>query len=66
MDFKKCPATFRPEISAVNPGEPWMRVRPLQDGDYDRGFLQLLSQLTGVGDVPRADYLSKIQFVFYV
>lgn len=59
LNFTNSTAKFRPEISAVEPGEPWMRVRPLQDGDYDRGFLQLLSQLTSVGHVSRADFLSK-------
>lgn len=36
-----------------------MKVRPLQEGDYDRGFLQLLSQLTSVGEVSRAEFLSE-------
>lgn len=39
-----------------------MKVRPLQEGDYDRGFLQLLSQLTSVGEVSRAEFLSEFPF----
>lgn len=35
-----------------------MKVRPLKDTDYDRGFLQLLSQLTHVGNVTRTQFLS--------
>lgn len=59
LDFKKSIAKFYPEINAIETGETWIRVRPLQDGDYDRGFLQLLSQLTSVGNVTKADFLSK-------
>lgn len=43
----------------MNTGEPWLVVRPLQEGDYDRGFLQLLSQLTGVGEISRSQFLSQ-------
>lgn len=52
-------AKFKPPITAVAPGEPWLLVRPLQEGDYDRGFLQLLSQLTGVGNISRSQFLSR-------
>ncbi|KAH8342127.1 hypothetical protein KR059_012609, partial [Drosophila kikkawai] len=58
LDFHRSPAKFKPFISAANPGEPWMKVRPLKDTDYDRGFLQLLSQLTHVGNVNRTQFLS--------
>lgn len=60
LDFHKSPAKFKPLITAVNPGENWMRVRPLMESDYDKGFLQLLSQLTSVGNVSRAEFLSTI------
>ncbi|XP_050667953.1 probable glucosamine 6-phosphate N-acetyltransferase isoform X2 [Leptidea sinapis] len=53
LDFNKSPAVFRPKISASNPGEEWMVVRPLQRADYDKGFLQLLSQLTSTGNISR-------------
>ncbi|XP_047471900.1 probable glucosamine 6-phosphate N-acetyltransferase [Penaeus chinensis] len=33
-----------------------LRVRPLCKADYDRGFLQLLSQLTKVGDISREKF----------
>jgi len=59
LDFHRSPANFKPFISAANPGEPWMKVRPLKDTDYDRGFLQLLSQLTHVGNVNRTQFLSE-------
>ncbi|XP_060646371.1 probable glucosamine 6-phosphate N-acetyltransferase isoform X2 [Drosophila nasuta] len=59
LDFHRSPAKFQPFISAANPGEPWMKVRPLKDTDYDRGFLQLLSQLTHVGNVTRTQFLTR-------
>lgn len=59
LDFSRSITKFNPAITAVNTGEPWLKVRPLQVGDYDRGFLQLLSQLTSVGTVSRHDFLSK-------
>lgn len=58
LDFDKTPTKFSPPITAVNTGETWLKVRPLQVGDFDRGFFQLLSQLTGIGNVSRMDYLS--------
>lgn len=58
LDFSRSITKFNPRIDAVNTGEPWLKVRPLQVGDYDRGFLQLLSQLTGVGHVTRDEFLS--------
>ncbi|XP_058840797.1 probable glucosamine 6-phosphate N-acetyltransferase [Topomyia yanbarensis] len=59
LDFSRLSATFNPTISAANPGEPWLKVRPLQTGDYHRGFLQILSQLTTVGDVTLAQFLNR-------
>lgn len=59
LDFKKSIARFKPAIDAIDTGEPWIKVRPLQEGDYDRGFLKLLSQLTSVGQVTKAEFLSQ-------
>lgn len=56
LDFNKSPAQFKPKISAASPGEDWMVVRPLQRSDYDKGFLQLLSQLTSVGNITRYQF----------
>lgn len=33
-----------------------MVVRPLQRSDYDKGFLQLLGQLTSVGNVSKKQF----------
>lgn len=51
LDFSKSPTKFNPPITAANPGADWMVVRPLQRGDFGKGFIKLLSQLTQVGDV---------------
>lgn len=59
LDFRKSSAKFEPFISAASPGEPWLKVRPLQDGDYERGFLKLLSQLTSVGSVSKSQFLNR-------
>ncbi|XP_037963187.1 probable glucosamine 6-phosphate N-acetyltransferase isoform X2 [Plutella xylostella] len=56
LDFSRSPATFSPKISAAQPGEEWLKVRPLQRSDYDKGFLQLLGQLTSVGNVSKKQF----------
>lgn len=58
LDFNRTKTKFDPPITAVNTGETWLKVRPLNVADYDRGFLQLLSQLTDVGTVSREQFLS--------
>jgi len=42
-------------VTSANPG-PGLKVRPLCKADYDRGFLQLLAQLTKVGDISREEF----------
>lgn len=59
LDFTRSPARFNPPITAVAPGEPWLKVRPLKSGDYRRGFLQSLSQLTNVGEISEAQFLNR-------
>ncbi|XP_039757815.1 probable glucosamine 6-phosphate N-acetyltransferase [Pararge aegeria] len=56
LDFSRSPAKFSPQISAAQPGEEWMVVRPLQRADFDKGFLQLLSQLTNTGNITRKQF----------
>ncbi|KAL4709846.1 hypothetical protein ACJJTC_000333 [Scirpophaga incertulas] len=56
LDFGKSPAKFNPKITAANPGENWMIVRPLRRSDFDKGFLQLLAQLTTVGNVSKSEF----------
>lgn len=63
LDFRKSPAILKPYITAADPGETWMKVRPLKESDYDKGFLQLLSQLTVVGNVSRLEFIRKFMQV---
>jgi len=63
VDFNRSPTKFSPPISAQDPGESWMVVRPLQRGDYDKGFLQLLSQLTSVGNCTRQQFDDRFHFM---
>lgn len=59
LDWRKTIAKFNPPITAIDTGETWLVVRPLQEGDFNRGFLQLLSQLTDVGDISESQFLSQ-------
>jgi len=52
---KSVEAKFSPELTVENPGEGLL-LRPLQLGDYDAGFPQLLGQLTKVGDISREQW----------
>lgn len=36
-------------------------VRPLYASDYDRGFLDLLKELTEVGDISKEKFLGKLR-----
>lgn len=36
-----------------------MEVRALKTGDYDRGYLELLSQLTEVGKITKEQFLNR-------
>ncbi|XP_041353252.1 glucosamine 6-phosphate N-acetyltransferase-like [Gigantopelta aegis] len=58
IDFSKSVAQYDPPISPEHPGENLI-MRPLCLGDYDRGFLQLLEQLTRVGDLTREQYTAR-------
>ena len=59
LNFHGSNVKFDPFLSVACPGETWLKVRPLKDGDYDRGFLELLSQLTIVGQVTRRQFLTR-------
>ena len=59
LSFSHLQGVFKPHIENPAQPSPGLRVRSLRTGDYDRGFLQLLAQLTKVGDISREDFLSK-------
>lgn len=50
INFEKSSVNFDPPITVANPGEGLL-VRPLKISDFHRGYLELLSQLTVVGNV---------------
>jgi len=63
LDLERCQASFNPQLSTRNPG-PGLRVRSLNMDDYDRGFLELLGQLTSVGDISREAWSQRYSLVF--
>ena len=50
LDLSSSMASFHPPLSVSDPGEG-LRLRPLRAGDFRLGFLQLLAQLTSVGEI---------------
>ena len=60
LDLSNCSALFNPLISISSPGEG-LRVRSLCLEDYDCGFLELLGQLTSVGNISREQWEARFQ-----
>merc|ERR1712013_619226 len=60
LDLTNCSALFNPLISISSPGEG-LRVRSLCLEDYDCGFLELLGQLTSVGNISREQWEARYQ-----
>nr|CAI5851537.1 unnamed protein product [Callosobruchus analis] len=54
LDWASVENSLNPPITNEIPGESWLCVRPLRISDYDNGFLQILRQLTTVGNVSRS------------
>ncbi|CAH1993586.1 unnamed protein product [Acanthoscelides obtectus] len=59
LDWSSVQDALNPPITSENPGETWLLVRPLRISDYDNGFLQILRQLTTVGNVSRSLFESQ-------
>lgn len=64
VNFADSPAKFNGSISVSNPGESWLLVRPLRPSDYDRGFLELLAQLTTAAKVPQDLFNGNGNFIY--
>ena len=60
LDLTQSCAVFNPTLTVLNPGEG-LRLRPLQLGDNSAGFLQLLGQLTKVGDISQEVWESRFR-----
>ncbi|XP_044266019.1 probable glucosamine 6-phosphate N-acetyltransferase [Tribolium madens] len=56
LDWASIRGYLSPFITNEAPGESWLCVRPLQIEDFDKGYLQILTQLTSVGNVSRLDF----------
>ncbi|KAJ3649581.1 hypothetical protein Zmor_021316 [Zophobas morio] len=56
LDWGSVKGYLSPPITNEGPGESWLVVRPLQIEDFDKGYLQILTQLTAVGNVSRSDF----------
>ncbi|CAG9763666.1 unnamed protein product [Ceutorhynchus assimilis] len=56
LDWKSVQHSLKPSITNEDPGEDYFLVRPLRIDDYDKGFLQLIVQLTTVGDITKAQF----------
>jgi glucosamine-phosphate N-acetyltransferase len=52
VDLDLSDAKFNPKLSVSEPGEG-LAIRPLAKQDYDKGFIQILGELTKVGDISR-------------
>jgi hypothetical protein len=55
LDFSQRVSSFDPAVMPERPGDGLV-MRPLQIGDYYKGYLQLLAQLTVVGEVAQSKF----------
>ncbi|PVD25878.1 hypothetical protein C0Q70_13542 [Pomacea canaliculata] len=55
LDYTKCKGSYKGGITPENPGEN-LKIRPLALGDYHNGYMELLQQLTKVGEVTKAQF----------
>ena len=60
LDLSQSAATFHPPLTISSPGEG-LRVRSLCSEDFDRGFLELLGQLTSVGSISSEEWEVRFQ-----
>lgn len=59
LDWESVKGCMSPPITNENTGENWLLVRPLQIEDFENGYLELLSQLTTVGNVDQEKFRSR-------
>ncbi|BFZ12275.1 hypothetical protein BsWGS_15314 [Bradybaena similaris] len=60
IDASQFKAKYKSISKPLTP-EDNLRIRPLQLGDFDKGYLDLLQQLTTVGDVTRDQFVDRFQ-----
>ena len=49
-------------VNEIGSKDPNLYIRPLQLNDFDKGYLELLKQLTTVGNISKEDFESKTNF----
>jgi len=59
IDLSRAECKFNPEISSTSNPSDGFKVRPLSSRDYDRGFLEILGQLTSVGHITKQHFLEQ-------
>ncbi|XP_014884897.1 glucosamine 6-phosphate N-acetyltransferase isoform X1 [Poecilia latipinna] len=60
LDWNSNAVSFSPPISPTNPGDD-LELRPLCTADFNKGFFQVLAQLTKTGDVTPEQFVSKFK-----
>lgn len=58
IDWDSKKANFKNNVSIHNPGDDLV-VRPLKISDYENGYMQLLSELTVIGDVDKETFTKR-------
>ncbi|XP_059157522.1 glucosamine 6-phosphate N-acetyltransferase-like [Physella acuta] len=58
LDKTKFKAEYKNGVTPLNPGENFI-IRPLCISDYDKGYLNLLKELTIVGDLTKEQFISQ-------
>ena len=53
-----------PSVQEINAKNENLYVRPLQGDDFSRGFIDLLKQLTSVGNVSESDFTGTTTYIF--
>lgn len=60
VDCSQCSFVVKNGLSPLNPGDG-LALRPLQKGDYSKGFVSLLSQLTQVGEYTKEKFEAQFE-----
>ncbi|XP_012724205.1 glucosamine 6-phosphate N-acetyltransferase [Fundulus heteroclitus] len=60
LDWNSNTVSFSPPISPSSPGDDLV-LRPLCTADFNKGFFQVLSQLTKTGEVTPEQFVSKFK-----
>ena len=54
-----------PSVQEINAKNENLYVRPLQGDDFSRGFIDLLKQLTSVGNVSESDFAGTTTYIVH-